>query len=108
MSDTRQDDVEMLLKMNEVTQCLAKRVIRDLRHVIDNVPADNPFLPMFKERYKFFSEAIVDTKDYTSKMQYEIRRQDSEIALLKDQNERLRAEVERLKPGDQYGIPQGG
>lgn len=66
-----------------VVECLAKRICRDLRHALDDVPADSPMKEMMVERYQQFKADLGDTSEYVHALHYTIRQLEVEIAGLK-------------------------
>lgn len=74
-------DTAMLLLMNEANRCLAKRILRDLRHAVDAVPESDPLKAMLEERYAFFLKAVGNTSDYVMALQFEIRQLENRLAV---------------------------
>lgn len=87
--------LELLNKYREVMECYdivlktARRCVRDLRHVVDNVPNDNPMKEMFSERYGHYEVIFGGTTDYRIKLHDEIMRLDYKLIAEVNKNTEL-------------------
>lgn len=75
MADER---LEELQECYEIVLKTARRAVRDLRHAIDQIPADNEFREMITLRYQNFKTIFDDVADYRIKMHMEMNRMECE------------------------------
>jgi hypothetical protein len=88
--DTR---LEELQECYEIVLKTARRVTRDLRHAIDNIPPENQYRQMMFDRYLHFQVILDDIRDYRIQIHNEMDR----LRYRAEEAERIAEELSREK-----------